>query len=119
MFSTIQGFRRDLHQIPELELHLPKTKEYLIRRLQSLPCMLSSPIESSVLAYFDNGKASTIAFRSDMDALPIEEKTAVTYHSQHPGQMHACGHDGHMAMLLGLALPTAADPCVPFLTTSC
>ena len=104
MFSTIQGFRRDLHQIPELELHLPKTKEYLIRHLQSLPCMLSSPIESSVLAYFDNGKASTIAFRSDMDALPIEEKTAVTYHSQHPGQMHACGHDGHMAMLLGLAL---------------
>ncbi len=103
MFSQLQSFRRQLHQIPELELHLPQTKDFLLRHLRTLPCQLSSPIESSVIAYFDNQASATIAFRSDMDALPIEEQNDVPYRSQHPGRMHACGHDAHMAMLLGFA----------------
>lgn len=103
MFETIQKIRRDLHQIPELELDLPKTKAYLLQHLQFLPCQLEFPINSSILAFFDHGCSQTIAFRSDMDALPIDEKTDAVYQSVHPHRMHACGHDGHMAILLGFA----------------
>ena len=103
MFERIQQIRRELHQIPELELALPKTKAYLVSQLQGLPCQLDFPLESAVTAFFDNGKATTIAFRSDMDALPVTEQNDVPYRSRHEGKMHACGHDGHMAMLLGLA----------------
>ena len=56
MLERIQTFRRDLHQIPELELHLPKTQRYIQEALRDLPCTLSSPIPSSVVAFFDAGK---------------------------------------------------------------
>lgn len=102
-FETIQTIRRNLHQIPELELDLPKTKAYILQHLRSLPCIIDCPINSSILAYYDNNCPNTIAFRCDMDALPVEEKTNATYQSQHKGKMHACGHDGHMTILLGLA----------------
>ena len=95
--------RRALHRIPELELHLPKTMEYLASALSGLKCRLFSPMESSLCAFFDFGEDSAIAFRADCDALPIMEATDADYASQHPGRMHACGHDGHMAILLELA----------------
>ena len=95
--------RRALHQIPELELHLPKTMDYIYRTLFGLKCRVFSPSESALFAYFDFGAKSTIAFRADCDALPIQENTGVEYASRHPGKMHACGHDGHMAILLELA----------------
>ena len=95
--------RRALHQIPELDLTLPKTMEYLRSRLSGLNCTLFSPIESSLCAFFDFGKADAIAFRADCDALPIQETGDTDYASRHPGCMHACGHDGHMAMVLELA----------------
>jgi hippurate hydrolase len=60
-------------------------------------------MESALFAYFDFGAKSTIAFRADCDALPIEEMTGAEYASCHPGRMHACGHDGHTAILLELA----------------
>ena len=60
-------------------------------------------MEGSVCAFFDFGAEKAIAFRADMDALPIDEKTGAAYASRHPGAMHACGHDGHMAILLELA----------------
>ena len=60
-------------------------------------------MEASLCAWFDFGCDKAIAFRADMDALPIDEKTGAEYASTHPGQMHACGHDGHMAILLELA----------------
>ena len=69
MFERIQRIRRELHQIPELELSLPMTKAYLISQLQDLPCQLDFPLESGITAFFDNGREETIAFRSDMDAL--------------------------------------------------
>ena len=103
MLERIQKYRRDLHQIPELELELPKTQRYLQEALRDLPCTLSSPIPSSVVAFFDAGKKESIAFRSDMDALPVTEATGRAFASRHTGCMHACGHDGHMAMLLEFA----------------
>ena len=95
--------RRALHRIPELDRCLPKTMEYLQNSLAPLNCRLFSPIDSSLCAFFDFGKAEAIAFRADCDALPIFEKTGLEFASTHDGQMHACGHDGHMAILLELA----------------
>lgn len=103
MLERIRTFRRDLHQIPELELNLPKTQAYIQEALRGLPCTVSSPIPSSVVAFFDAGRADSIAFRSDMDALPVTEATGRSFASRHEGCMHACGHDGHMAMLLEFA----------------
>lgn len=54
------------------------------------------------MLYFDHQQNETIAFRTDIDALPIQEETNLPFASTHEGMMHACGHDGHMAMLLGL-----------------
>ena len=95
--------RRALHQIPELDKNLPKTLKYLTESLSGLKCKVFSPMDSALCAWFDFGAHETIAFRSDMDALPITEKTGAEFSSRHPGQMHACGHDGHMAILLELA----------------
>ena len=95
--------RRALHLIPELDRELPKTLEYLCGALKALRCTVFTPMESALCAYFDFGAQDAIAFRSDMDALPIQENTRLTFTSDHPGKMHACGHDGHMAILLELA----------------
>ena len=99
----IYADRHALHRIPELELELPETKAYLEQALSCLSCKVFSPWGSALCAWFDFGKSEAIAFRADMDALPITEKTGAAYASTHPGIMHACGHDGHMAILLELA----------------
>lgn len=101
--ESIVSHRRALHRIPELHKTLPKTLAYLRSVLETLPCRVFSPCESNLCAFFDFGKQSAIAFRADMDALPMEEKTGASYTSTIPGHMHACGHDGHMAILLELA----------------
>ncbi len=95
--------RRALHRIPELHKDLPKTFAYLEAALSGLNCRVFSPAAGSLCAWFDFGKDSAIAFRADADALPIAERTGAEYASRHPGQMHACGHDGHMAIVLELA----------------
>ena len=95
--------RRALHQIPELDRQLDQTVSYLRGELEGLGCQLFSPIDGSLCAFFDFGAEKAIAFRADMDALPIAEKTGAAYASRHPGRMHACGHDGHMAIALELA----------------
>ena len=99
----IKKNRRALHQIPELDRQLDQTVCYLRGELEGLGCKLFSPIDGSLCAFFDFGAERAIAFRADMDALPIEEKTGAPYASRHPGRMHACGHDGHMAIALELA----------------
>ena len=99
----IKKNRRALHQIPELDRQLDQTVSYLRGELEGLGCKLFSPIDGSLCAFFDFGAERAIAFRADMDALPIEEKTGAPYASRHPGRMHACGHDGHMAIALELA----------------
>lgn len=95
--------RRALHRIPELDRTLPKTLAYLRSRLEELDCEIIAPMEGALCAYFDFDMEKTVAFRSDADALPILEKTETEYTSRHPGKMHACGHDGHMAIALELA----------------
>ena len=95
--------RRALHRIPELDRNLPETMAYLQESLGKLRCKVFSPMEGAVCAYFDFGADKTIAFRSDADALPITERNQCAYASTHPGKMHACGHDGHMAVALELA----------------
>ena len=99
----IKKNRRALHQIPELDRQLDQTVSYLRGELEGLGCALFSPIDGSLCAWFDFGAERAIAFRADMAALPIEENTGAPYASRHPGRMHACGHDGHMAIVLELA----------------
>ena len=95
--------RRALHRIPELDRNLPETVQYIMGALEGLNCAVFSPMEGAVCAWFDFGREEAIAFRCDADALPIAEKTGAEYASRHPGKMHACGHDGHMAIALELA----------------
>lgn len=108
MLERLIGFRRDLHQIPELDFSLPETTAYIRNELEKLPCTVFSPDGHAVCAWFDAGAKDAIAFRSDMDALPIVEETHLPFASHHAGKMHACGHDGHMAMVLELAHEIAA-----------
>ena len=95
--------RRALHRIPEIKFDLSKTQAYILEALKGFSCAIETVAQTGVLAYFDAGKAETMAFRADMDALPVTEATSHDFRSQHPGCMHACGHDGHMAMLLVFA----------------
>ena len=106
--------RRNLHQIPEIDFDLPKTCRYITNVLQKLNCCILYPTQSSVCAYFDKGKEYSVAFRADMDALPVTEQTGLPFSSRHEGFSHSCGHDGHMAMALCIAeyVDTALDlPC--------
>ena len=95
--------RRALHRIPELDRELDRTMAYLRGALKGLRCRVFAPIPNSLCAFFDNESDSAIAFRCGCDGLPVHERSFLPYASEHPGQMHACGHDGHMAMLLELA----------------
>ena len=101
--KKIVADRQALHRIPELDRDLDRTMTYLHKSLKGLRCKLFSPIPNSLCAYFDNGCESAIAFRSGADALPVQERSFLPFASEIPGQMHSCGHDGHMAMLLELA----------------
>ena len=109
----IYADRHALHRIPELDKELPETMAYLRRSLEGLPCFLLSPAEGSLCAFFDFGADCAVAFRADADALPIQEKTGAEYASVHPGKMHACGHDGHMAILLELARRLSKKESLP------
>ena len=100
---TICDHRRALHRIPELDRNLPETFAYLRGVLSRLPCRVFAPVDGSLCAWFDFGQPEAIAFRADADALPITERTGAEYASEHAGCMHACGHDGHMAIALELA----------------
>ena len=95
--------RRKLHQIPEVGYDLPETQAYVAEALSRCGGKIETFSPSGVLCYFDFGKPETLALRSDMDALPILECTGLGFSSKHPGKMHACGHDAHMAMLLTVA----------------
>ena len=104
MKNLLIQFRRDLHRIPELDRDLPKTTAYIKDYLANLPCTLVDVEDAGFVAFFQVvGATSTIAFRTDMDALPVTEYSNLPFSSEHPGQMHACGHDGHMSIMLGFA----------------
>lgn len=95
----------DLHQIPELAFAERETQTYLRRFLETLaPDSLYTIAGTGLKAVFYAAEArDTVAIRADMDALPMTEESGVSYVSRHPGVMHSCGHDAHMAMTLLVA----------------
>src|SRR5579875_820839 len=98
-------WRRHLHQNPELSFEEKKTSQFVYETLQSFGGLeLSRPTKTSVLArLIGTHPGPILALRADMDALPIVEENTFEFASNTPGKMHACGHDGHTAMLLGTA----------------
>ncbi len=97
----IKKHLRALHQIPEESLLEFKTKAYILNELAKYDLIVKEVSVNSIVALYDNGCDSSIAFRCDMDALPVLEDTNLEYKSTN-GFMHACGHDGHMSMMLAL-----------------
>ena len=97
--------RRRLHRIPEVGLQLPRTQATVLDALADLPLELSTGTStSSVVGVLRGARpGSTYLLRGDMDALPLQEDTGLPFASEVPGAMHACGHDTHVAMLVGAA----------------
>lgn len=99
-------WRQHLHTIPELSFDCPKTSAFIRERLEEIgvDAIHDGIAQTGIVAIIEGqGDGPTIGLRADFDALPITEETGVEYASTHPGKMHACGHDGHTAMLLGAA----------------
>lgn len=96
--------RRELHQIPELSYQEEKTATKICQVLEHLQIPYQAQVgKTGVVARFRSQKAGpVVAYRADMDALPLEESNDVPYKSQHAGMMHACGHDGHVTVALGI-----------------
>lgn len=103
------AFRRDLHRHPELSGQEQRTAEAVVAALADLGIAGRRLGKTGVVADLP-GPGPVVAIRADMDALPIEEATGLSFASVHPGVMHACGHDGHSAMLLGAAALLVRDP---------
>ena len=104
--DEIITLRHALHQVPEFDLELPKTQQLVLDALAGLPLEITLGKElSSVTAVLRGGRGPgpVVLLRGDMDALPVTERTDVPFVSQHPGMMHACGHDLHVAGLVGAA----------------
>ena len=97
------ALRRDLHQHPELGFAEDRTSQQVLEYLQNLDIKVHQMAKTGVVGTLKLGPGPTIALRADMDALPITEETEVEYKSQNEGVMHACGHDGHTAILLATA----------------
>ncbi|TQN43649.1 hippurate hydrolase [Blastococcus colisei] len=97
--------RRRLHRRPEIGLHLPLTQELVLGAFADLPVEITTGTStSSVVAVLRGGRPGpTHLLRADMDGLPVQEDSGLPFASEHPGAMHACGHDTHVAMLLGAA----------------
>lgn len=103
MEELLIKYRRELHRIPEIGFELPKTCAYVKDALAGAGAEVFSPCPGALCAFFNAGQNESVAFRADMDALPGQERGTAPYASRHAGAMHACGHDGHSAILLGLA----------------
>ena len=108
LVSDAQTWRREIHQSPGLLYEVELTAEYVADRLKAFGCdeVRTSVGRTGVVGVIRGGEGSgsrTIGLRADMDGLPIEEATNLPYRSKVSGRMHACGHDGHTAMLLGAA----------------
>src|SRR4051812_37964281 len=107
----IQAWRRDIHENPELLYDVHRTAAFVADRLREFGCdeVATGLGRTGVVGVIKGkrpagkGDMKVIGLRADMDALPIEEETDLPYASRTPGKMHACGHDGHTAMLLGAA----------------
>ena len=108
LLPEITEWRRDLHEHPEILYATHRTSAIVAEKLQSFGCneVVTGIGRTGVVAVISgksNASGRTIGLRADMDALPIHEQTGLEYASKTDGAMHACGHDGHTAMLLGAA----------------
>ena len=104
--DEMKGWRRHLHQHPELAFECHETAAFIAERLREIGVDEIHPgiAKTGIVAIINGvGDGPTIGLRADMDALPILEVTGAEYASSVPGKMHACGHDGHVTMLLGAA----------------
>lgn len=103
--QEVTAWRRHFHQHPELSFQEENTSQFVYEKLQSFGGLeVSRPTRTSVVArLIGDLPGNVLAMRADMDALPIEEENDFDFVSQNPGVMHACGHDGHTAMMLGAA----------------
>jgi hippurate hydrolase len=107
----IAAWRRDIHEHPELLYDVRRTAAFVADRLREFGCdeIATGLGRTGVVGVIKgrrpagDGGVKVIGLRADMDALPIQEETSLPYASKTPGKMHACGHDGHTAMLLGAA----------------
>jgi amidohydrolase len=103
--------RRHLHQYPELSHHESKTVQYIGQQLDEMGLEVLSCTGKDAVAYIEGSRpGKTIALRADIDALPIQEETGLPFASKLDGVMHACGHDGHTAILLGAAKALCGMP---------
>lgn len=102
MYDDAVRIRQDLHRIPEIGFQLRDTQAYVLRELKQCgPDRIETPAVCGVKAvFFAKDAETTIAFRADMDGIHNDEANDVPYCSQRPGNMHGCGHDGHMTILL-------------------
>jgi hippurate hydrolase len=107
MHDEVAGWRRHLHQTPELNYDVFKTAAFVAERLREFGCdeVVPGIGRTGVVGIIRGslGPGRAVGLRADMDALPINEQSGKPYASTIPGKMHACGHDGHTAMLLGAA----------------
>ena len=103
--GELTAIRHDLHAHPEMLFQEERTAAIVASELTRLGFQVATGIaKTGVVGTLTNGTSNrTIGIRADMDALPIHETTNLPYASKYPGKMHACGHDGHTTMLLGLA----------------
>ena len=102
---------QNLHKIPEEGFKEFKTKEYILDKLKLLNCKIYELSPTGIIAYFDNNAKECIGFRCELDGLNILEENNFDFKSTHLGFMHACGHDGHMSILLSLAKYLSENKC--------
>lgn len=104
ILPDLVAWRRDLHAHPEIAFQEHRTSAFIADKLRGFGLEAHTGLAGTgVVGVLRSGDGPMIGLRSDIDALPIEEATGLPYASVHPGRMHACGHDGHTAMLLGAA----------------
>ena len=104
VLDDVVDLRRYFHKHPEVSFSEHETSRYLKERLRELGLDLKeSPTETGAVAVLDTGRpGKTVMLRADIDALPINEESGVDFHSRIDGRMHACGHDAHMAIMVGV-----------------
>jgi len=110
LLPQLVSWRRDLHRHPELGFEEFRTRDVILEALRDLGLDPHVRCGTGVVAVVEGtGDGPTLLIRADMDALPVTERSTHTYVSVHPGKMHACGHDAHVATLLGLARTLVAN----------
>jgi hippurate hydrolase len=110
--ARARTWRRDLHQIPETAFEEHETSTYVARVLREVGYDVTAGIGGTGLvgSLTRGSSGRAVGLRSELDGLPLTEHSSIDHPSRHPGRMHACGHDGHLAMLLGAAATLAEDP---------